>query len=166
MERLRFESRSGELGWVFLNSVPLALHAIAELGLLENPQQSLKYLMEIEELGEEILVDRNEVVALDRRRNQTREALRALMKEESHHKTWMTVGSMLVKLPVDKAKDLLQRDQVQLDCEINKLRSELKVKVNKLRDMEFQPPVPGLMLNAMSKDEMKAVYQILSGKSS
>jgi len=56
---------------------------------------------------------------------------------------------------------LLFTDQVQLDTQINKLRSELKVKVNTLRDMEFQSPVPGLMLNPLSRSEISAMGQIM-----
>jgi len=56
---------------------------------------------------------------------------------------------------------LLFTDQVQLDTQINKLRSELKVKVNTLRDMEFQSPVPGLMLNPLSRSELSAMGQIM-----
>lgn len=132
---------------------------VDELGLLENPQHSLKYLEEVEMLGEEIVRDKQEVVALDRRRNQNREALRALY--HSGGKTWLTLGSLLVKVPGDKAKELLEQDQVQLDTQINKLRSELKVKVNTLRDMEFQSPVPGLMLNPLSRSELSAMGQIM-----
>jgi len=56
---------------------------------------------------------------------------------------------------------LLFTDQVQLDTQINKLRSELKVKVNTLRDMEFQLPVAGLMLNPLSRSELSAMGQIM-----
>lgn len=52
-------------------------------------------------------------------------------------------------------------DQVQLDTQINKLRSELKVKVNTLRDMEFQSPVPGLMLSPLSRAELSAMGQTM-----
>ena len=52
-------------------------------------------------------------------------------------------------------------DQVEADVEINKLRSNLKVKVNDLRDLEHQNPVPGLMLKALSPAEMNAVGQAL-----
>ena len=48
---------------------------------------------------------------------------------------------------------------------MNKLRSDLKVKVNKLRDLEHTSPVPGLMLNPMSREEMNAVGQTLGRKS-
>jgi hypothetical protein len=85
---------------------------MAELGLLENPQHSLEYLEEVERLGEEIVCDKQEVVALDRRRNQNREALRALCQDGG--KTWLTVGSLLVKIPADKAKELLQQGKCQL----------------------------------------------------
>jgi len=44
---------------------------------------------------------------------------------------------------------------------INKLRSDLNVKVNELRDLELMPSVPGLMLEPMSNKEMDAIRQIL-----
>lgn len=56
-------------------------------------------------------------------------------------------------------------DYKQVDQEINKLRSDLKVKVNNLRDLDHQPPVPGLTLKALSRSEMDAVGQVL-GRSS
>lgn len=49
------------------------------------------------------------------------------------------------------------------DCNntINKMRSDLKVKVNELRDLELTPPAPGMMLNPMSHKEMDAMNQVL-----
>ncbi|XP_075216477.1 pdrg1 prefoldin-like subunit [Lycorma delicatula] len=127
---------------------------------MENPMRSLAHLQAVEEQAEEILRDRSEIVALDRRRNGNREALRALQKQNSKS-TWFALGSMLVKLPVDKAKNLLEKDQQVTSSEINKLRSDLKVKVNDLRDLEFESPVPGLMLQPLTRDEMSAVGQTL-----
>jgi hypothetical protein len=89
------------------------VHTVAELGLLESPQHSVVYLEEVEVLGEEIVRDKQEVVALDRRRNQNREALRALQHQDCD-KTWLTVGSLLVKMPVNKAKELLERGKSPL----------------------------------------------------
>lgn len=57
-------------------------------------------------------------------------------------------------------------DQVTIDGEINKIRSDLKVKVNKLRDLEFVNPVPGLTLNPLSREEMAAVNQVLGRNTS
>lgn len=45
--------------------------------------------------------------------------------------------------------------------EINKIRSDLKIKVNELRDLEHTPPVPGLMLTPMSSSEMSAMNKVL-----
>ncbi|KAK7788556.1 hypothetical protein R5R35_011746 [Gryllus longicercus] len=129
---------------------------IIYLGLLEDPKKSLKHLSEVEKLGEEILVDRQEIVALDKRRNHNREALRAL-KNGAGSKTWMAVGSLLIKLPQEQASKALEKDQMHLDVEINKLRSNLKVKVNALQDMEHKDPIPGLTLQPMTHKEMRTI---------
>ncbi|XP_023246882.1 G patch domain and ankyrin repeat-containing protein 1 homolog [Copidosoma floridanum] len=126
-------------------------------------QEILDYFQKIEAKGLEILTDRQEVVALDKRRNDDRMGMRALQKQ-NHDKTWMTVGPILLKMPAKKAEELLKEDQKQCDIEINKIRSDLKVKVNELRDIEHNPPVPGLMLKPMSKTEMAAMNQVM-GKS-
>jgi hypothetical protein len=52
-------------------------------------------------------------------------------------------------------------DQVRLDTEINTLRSELKLKVNNLRDKEGQPELKGFGLKALNNEEMSAVRQFL-----
>lgn len=120
---------------------------------MENDQTKiLKYLIAVEKLAEEILADKREIVLLDKRRNQNREALRELTKS-SQAKCWLTIGSVLIKNDVAVAKSLLEADQNQLNIDINKMRSDLKIKVNKLRDLEMLPPVPGLMLVPMSDTE-------------
>ena len=53
-------------------------------------------------------------------------------------------------------------DQVRLNCEINKIRSELKVKVNDLREKQGQEELKGFNLEALSKDEMDGVNQIVT----
>jgi endo-1,4-beta-mannosidase len=130
---------------------------------MDNPQKSVKLLSSSEELAEDILRDKSEMVALDRRRNSNREGIRALTKQTAK-KSWITLGPILVKMPTDTAKEFLQSDQVVTETEINKLHSDLKIKVNKLRDLEFEDPVPGISLNPLSRDEMNAVQQIF-GKS-
>lgn len=79
---------------------------------MENPKRSLAHLQTIEELGEEILRDRSEIVALDHRRNGDREAHRALEKQKNLKTTWFALGPMLVKLPVNKASELLKKGNV------------------------------------------------------
>ncbi|XP_026764371.1 p53 and DNA damage-regulated protein 1 [Galleria mellonella] len=122
----------------------------------QDQEKVLKYLVLVEKLAEEILCDRREIVLLDKRRNQNREALRNLTKS-NQQKCWLTVGSVLIKHNTEVARSLLEKDQKQLDIDINKLRCDLKVKVNNLRDLEMQPPVPGLMLVPMSLKETEGL---------
>ncbi|CAB3237227.1 unnamed protein product [Arctia plantaginis] len=123
---------------------------------MEDHEKVLQYLMAAEKLAEEILSDKREVIMLDKRRNQNREALRDLTKT-NQQKCWVTVGSVLIKHKFQDAKLLLEADQKQLNIDINKLRSDLKIKVNNLRDLEMQPPVPGLMLVPMTTKETEAL---------
>lgn len=126
---------------------------------MQDQEKVLKYLVSVEKLAEEILADKREIMMLDKRRNQNREALRDMTKS-SQHKCWVTVGSVLIKHNAEATKYLLEADQKQLNIDINKLRSDLKVKVNNLRDMEMQPPVPGLMLVPMSQKETEGLSRV------
>ncbi|XP_018398941.1 PREDICTED: G patch domain and ankyrin repeat-containing protein 1 homolog [Cyphomyrmex costatus] len=131
------------------------------LRIMANEQHRLlEHLEKVENKAGEILTDREEIVALDKRRNDDRVGMRALQKQ-SHEKTWITVGPLLLKMPSKAAEELLEKDQRECDTAINKLRSDLKIKVNELRDLEMTPPVPGLMLEPMSHKEMNAIGQIL-----
>ncbi|KPJ13559.1 p53 and DNA damage-regulated protein 1 [Papilio machaon] len=119
---------------------------------MDDQDNTLQYLISVEKLAQEILSDKREIILLDKRRNENREALRNLTKS-SESKCWLTVGSVIIKHDIATAKSLLEADQNQLNIDINQLRSELKVKVNNLRDLEMEPPVPGLMLVPMSHKE-------------
>ncbi|CAH0391092.1 unnamed protein product [Bemisia tabaci] len=132
---------------------------------MEISQKSIEYLTAVEKQAEEILTDKNEIIGLDQRRNDTRMGLRHLQKEKPKGKVWMASGPVLIKLSADKAETILKKDQVNTDAEINKIRSDLKVKVNRLRDLEYQSPVPGLTLQPMSGAEMSAINQVLGGHS-
>ncbi|PZC87063.1 hypothetical protein B5X24_HaOG201299 [Helicoverpa armigera] len=123
---------------------------------MQDQEKVLKYLVSVEKLADEILSDKREIVMLDKRRNQNREALRDITKS-CQNKCWVTVGSVLIKHNDEATKSLLEADQKQLNIDINKLRSDLRVKVNNLRDLEMQPPVPGLMLVPMSSKETEAL---------
>lgn len=69
--------------------------------------EMLNYLQKIEEKGVEIITDRQEIIALDKRRNDDRVGMRALQKQEVD-KTWITVGPLLLKMGKKEAEDLLK----------------------------------------------------------
>lgn len=127
-------------------------------------QKALKHIQQVEEKANEILTDRQEIIALDKRRNNDRVGMRALQKQNCE-KLWVTIGPLLLKMPSKTAEELLVKDQRECNIEINKLRSNLKIKVNELRDLELNPPVPGLMLQPMSHQEMSVIKQILGQNS-
>ena len=45
------------------------------------------------------------------------------------------MGNCFFELPQNKSQELLKQDQNRLDTEINKLRSDIKVKMAKLKDV-------------------------------
>ena len=123
----------------------------------------------MEELAEDILSDKQEIVDLDRKRNANREALSALDKQAKNGwkgdqtKTWISMNNCFIQLPNKTATELVKKDQVKLDVEVNKLRSDLKVKVNKLNDTEGKPELKGFGLKALNTGEMAAVRQAIGG---
>lgn len=48
-------------------------------------------------------------------------------------------------------------DQQTIDIEINKLRSDQKVLVGKLRDLEYQSPLKGFDLKPLERGEVNAL---------
>ncbi|XP_061486804.1 p53 and DNA damage-regulated protein 1 [Rhineura floridana] len=120
-----------------------------------DPAFVLGDLAEVEALAEEVMAGRQQIVDLDQKRNQNREALRALSNEiDSSDKVMVCFGNMFVQFPKTKTKDMLQRDQELLDEEIAKLRKELKVKVNHLLEAQGKPELKGYNLKPLSSEEM------------
>ncbi|XP_077109175.1 p53 and DNA damage-regulated protein 1 [Ranitomeya variabilis] len=129
----------------------------------EEPEAVLAYLQEVEKKAEDVLVDRRQIVDLDLKRNQNREALRALGRDPSHSgPVTVCFGNMFIKLPKDKTKQMIEKDQEQLDVEIQNLRSQLKVKVNELYEAQGKPELKGFNLTPLDPDEMKAINKVLN----
>lgn len=75
---------------------------------MNDQQKLLDHLEQVERKAGEILTDREEIVALDKRRNDDRVGMRALQKE-SCKKTWITMGPLLLKMPSKTAIELLEK---------------------------------------------------------
>ena len=82
---------------------------------MTSSEQLMVHLREIEEAAEEVLSDKQEIVDLDRKRCQNREAIRAMDQNLNHASSpsqWLAMGNCFFKLPQDKAKTLLQKGKV------------------------------------------------------
>ncbi|XKL69306.1 hypothetical protein PGB90_007075 [Kerria lacca] len=123
-------------------------------------QKTLLHMIEIEKKAEEILVDKNDKIKLDMRRNWDRESIRALEKLKTNEKVWTLFGSNYIRLTKEKAKNILEDDLKEANIEINKIHSELKLKMNDLRDLEYKEKYEGFSLNPLSRKEMSAVKQV------
>ncbi|NXD66632.1 PDRG1 protein, partial [Eolophus roseicapillus] len=78
-------------------------------------------------------------------------------------KAMVCFGNMFIELPAAQTRDMLRKDQEHLDEEINNLRKELRVKVNRLYEAQGKPELKGFNLNPMSAEEMKLINRILEG---
>ncbi|KAM4609590.1 p53 and DNA damage-regulated protein 1 [Discoglossus pictus] len=126
-------------------------------------EELLRHLQEVEEKAEDVLGDRRQIVDLDMKRNQNREALRALRDSSVPETVTVCFGDMFMSLPKSKTKKMIERDQDQLDAEIDKLRRQLKVKVNKLQEAQGKPEIGGFNLTPLTQEEMRAVQKVLGG---
>ncbi|XP_072370687.1 p53 and DNA damage-regulated protein 1 isoform X2 [Scyliorhinus torazame] len=97
----------------------------------------MSYLTEVEELVESLLADKQQIVDLDVKRNRNREALRSLQNNtEQSDKVMVCFGNIFIKFPKSRTRDMIRKDQEQLDEEIHKLYNQLKVKVNRLNEAQ------------------------------
>ncbi|KAF5906134.1 p53 and DNA damage-regulated protein 1, partial [Clarias magur] len=108
-------------------------------------ERALELLMEVEVAAEDVLSDKQQIVELDARRNRNREATNALKTSSDDEapsfifvtgKVKVCFGNMFIKFPKENTKSMIQKDQEQLEQEINDLRKGLKAKVNRLNDLQ------------------------------
>ncbi|XP_075419927.1 p53 and DNA damage-regulated protein 1 isoform X3 [Tenrec ecaudatus] len=73
-------------------------------------ERVLRYLVEVEELAEEVLSSKRQIVDLDTKRNQNREALRALQQDLSLSEDVMVCfGDMFIKMPHPQTKAMIEK---------------------------------------------------------
>ncbi|CAN9512148.1 unnamed protein product [Ophioblennius macclurei] len=122
----------------------------------------LGYLSEVEEAAEDLLTSRRQIVDLDAKRNRNREALNTFKHELADtDKVKVCFGNMFIKFPKSKAREMIQKDQEQLDKEINDLHKELKAKMNCLNELQGKPELRGYNLSPLSSEEIQAVNSLL-----
>ncbi|XP_055687514.1 p53 and DNA damage-regulated protein 1 [Lutzomyia longipalpis] len=119
-------------------------------------EKTIEILEASERVADKILVNKQEIIDLDKRRQANREALRELRKSQEG-KHWISVGNLLVEMPRKKAEELLVKDQGVIDSDIERLRNEQRKLVNELRDLEHLSPAKGFDMKPLARDEMSAL---------
>ncbi|XP_057702933.1 p53 and DNA damage-regulated protein 1 isoform X2 [Corythoichthys intestinalis] len=99
----------------------------------------------------------NLIIDLDIKRNRNREALNALKIDVHSEKVKVCFGHMFIKFPKSKTREMIQKDQEQLDGELNDLHKGLKGKVNRLNELQGKPELSAYNLLPLSTDEIKAI---------
>ncbi|XP_058061288.1 p53 and DNA damage-regulated protein 1 [Anopheles bellator] len=135
---------------------------------VSDQRKLMEILLETERVADRILSNRQELVQLDQRRQDIREALRLI---EQHFPTesprsvrlWITIGSMLVKQDRQEAIELLRKDQRTTETEIERLRAEQKVLVSRQRDLEHDRPLRGFDLKPLTRAEISGIRSNLPG---
>ncbi|XP_077418952.1 p53 and DNA damage-regulated protein 1 [Vanacampus margaritifer] len=121
----------------------------------------LDSLREVEEAAEDVLTTKQQIIDLDMKRNRNREALNALKNGVCPAKMKICFGNMFIKFPKSKAREMIQKDQEQLNSELNDLHKGLKANVSRLNETQGKPELSGYNLLPLSADEMKAIKSIL-----
>ena len=75
---------------------------------MSGTDKTIEILIETERLADQILQNKQELVLLQQRTEDTRVALRELTKSDDT-KTWLTVGSLLIKASKEEALQLLNK---------------------------------------------------------
>ncbi|KAJ3131241.1 p53 and DNA damage-regulated protein 1 [Physocladia obscura] len=97
---------------------------------------ALKDQAEVERLAEDILAARQLLIDLDRRRNETREALACFRQAKVDPKVWFFAGDFSMRLDRDSAKARIESEQEQLNDEIETIRTSLKESTRQLELLE------------------------------
>ncbi|XP_077375725.1 p53 and DNA damage-regulated protein 1 [Festucalex cinctus] len=121
----------------------------------------LDTLREVEEATEDVLTTKQQIIDLDMKRNRNREALNALKNGVCPEKVNVCFGNMFIRFPKSKAREMIQKDQEQLNSELNDLHKGLKANFNCFNEMQGKPGLRGYNLLPLSADERKAIKSIL-----
>uniref|UniRef100_A0A914V4V6 P53 and DNA damage-regulated protein 1 n=1 Tax=Plectus sambesii TaxID=2011161 RepID=A0A914V4V6_9BILA len=117
-------------------------------------QKVIDYFAELERLGSEVLAGKNELVLLDKRKQKTREALRAIGASGAN-KSWMCIGKTFIKLPSTTVRTMLESDVNDINVAIEDTRQAVKNRVDALKHYEGLPDLTdtGFRLNALTSED-------------
>lgn len=79
---------------------------------MNRAENVMTILINTEQVADQILQNKQEIILLDKRRQHTREALRSI-SSTNENKMWITIGSLLVKVEKKKALELLKKGKIE-----------------------------------------------------
>eukprot|EP00761_Pharyngomonas_kirbyi_P011020 gb/GECH01011044.1/.p1 GENE.gb/GECH01011044.1/~~gb/GECH01011044.1/.p1 ORF type:complete len:112 (+),score=36.92 gb/GECH01011044.1/:1-336(+) len=78
-----------------------------------------------EELVEEVVLQKEQMSQYQQKRKENRNCVRALEQRKNEKKIWVCSGPFFVKLPREKALDLISKEQKTLEQEISETKQKL-----------------------------------------
>lgn len=128
-------------------------------------EELTKLLTSIELTADDIVDTKQQLINLDARRHKTREALNTVKEQlknkntNTNKKHWVCVGDMFIRLNTNDTRNTILDDQYHTEQGVEKLRVELKEKVDKLRQLEGKPELTGFHLKPLKKEEIASFRQ-------
>uniref|UniRef100_A0A1A9ZYG1 P53 and DNA damage-regulated protein 1 n=1 Tax=Glossina pallidipes TaxID=7398 RepID=A0A1A9ZYG1_GLOPL len=119
----------------------------------------MKIIKSIEEMADKIFMNKQELIALNKRRQRNRESIRELQKnpeDKDETKIWITVSSMLLNMP--QWKKTFINEKLQIEGEIQILQADQKIMVNKHRNLEYFSPFSGTNIKLNPWDAKKLMH--------
>ncbi|KAJ1673761.1 hypothetical protein EV182_004605 [Spiromyces aspiralis] len=112
----------------------------------------------VETLAEDILTDKQLSIDYDKKRNENRQALRALKKPNFGKKATINLGDFFIDIPVTKAMTMVEEDQKHLEAAIEDVRERIKTKTAELHKLEGNAEdtrkMAGFDLKPITADEL------------
>lgn len=120
--------------------------------------QVLDYLVQLEQISNEVLADKQALVSLDNEKNMNREALANLKKLKNTspkfhdtNKSYCMLSNTFVKLENQQIEEMLKNDQKILDQKIEEIRNRLILKVARQKEAEGKTLNSGFMLKSANR---------------
>ncbi|CBY17865.1 unnamed protein product [Oikopleura dioica] len=103
----------------------------SKLASVENLWQVKDQVKKVEEIAEEVLSLKNQVLALNKQKDQARVAWRALQKSDEPN-VWLNFGAPFIEYSSVDAQELLKSDMKNIEASICETREALKKAADRL----------------------------------
>lgn len=106
-----------------------------------------------EHLAEEIIINKQAITDFERKKKSNNEALDQV-KRSHDKKTWTFFGDMFIKLPTDKTKALIEKDQHSLNERIETAKETIKHNTSELEKMSSRKDLHGFNLGGVTATDL------------